>query len=71
MPLYVHRDTRSGKTIEILRSFKEYLDKPTQEEAEKAGLTPEEAVEAHWERVLGTGIKVIKGATWGMGKGHW
>ena len=71
MPLYEYKDTVSGKKVEILRNFSEYKIGPTEEEAIKAGLTPEEAVTALWERVIGSGIKVVKGENWGAGKGHW
>lgn len=71
MPLYVHKDKKSGKTVEILRDFSSYKDVPTTEEAIAAGLTEEEALHAEWEKQLGTGIKVVKGDTWGPGKGYW
>lgn len=71
MPLYEHKDTTSGKIVEILRNFSEYKDTPSKEEAIKAGLTEEEYEVAAWVRVIGSGIKVVKGASWGPGKGSW
>lgn len=71
MPLYIHKDAQSGKNVEILRSFKEYEEKPTLEEALAAGLTEEEYTAAQWRRVLGSGIKVVRGANWQGSKGNW
>lgn len=70
-PLYIHEDTLSGKQIEILRPFDQYKDPPTEEEAITKGLTPEEAKVAVWRKVLGTGIKMVRGANWGGSKGNW
>lgn len=71
MPLYIHEDTVSGKQVEILRSFDLYKEEPTREEAIEKGLTPEEAEVAVWRKILGTGIKMVRGASWGGGKGYW
>lgn len=71
MPLYCWKDKTSGKTIEVMKSFDEYKDPPTKEEAIAGGLTEEEADSADFVKVLGTGIKVVKGDSWGPGKGNW
>lgn len=71
MPLYIWLDSKSGTTVDILRSFEDYRDPPTEEEAAAAGLSPEQVADASWEKRLGTGIQVVKGSSWGPGKGSW
>lgn len=71
MPLYVWLEKKSGKTIDILRSFDDYQVPPTEDEALGAGLNEEEVGEAEWEKRLGTGIQVIRGDSWGGSKGNW
>lgn len=69
MPLYVYADLNTGKKVEILRSFSEYQSLPTREECPE--FSDEEFSAAQFEKQLGEGIRVVKGASWGMGKGHW
>ena len=69
MPLYCHKDTVSGKEVEINRSFADYLDEPTEEEATAAGI---DYKKAKWERIIGRNIKVTFGANYGGShKGSW
>lgn len=75
MPLYVYVienvEGEAPKSIDVLRNFSEYDVGPTEEEALGAGLTPEQVATATYRKVLGSGVKLIKGASWGPGKGYW
>jgi predicted nucleic acid-binding Zn ribbon protein len=71
MPLYTYRDKKSNKAFDILRNFEEYKSLPTKEEALKAGLTEEEFDSAEFQKEIGSSITVVKGDSWGKGKGHW
>ncbi len=84
MPLYIHRDKKTKKEIEVLRSFADYqippqlidpVDEDDVKSAVRAGFTPEEMIAAEWERVIGRGIRVTHGENWspygGPGKGTW
>ncbi len=71
MPMYLWRDRRTQKSIEILRDHKEYRTPPTVEEATSLGLTEEEAKDADWQKLISRGIRMAKSDTWGPGKGHW
>lgn len=66
MPLYVWENKTTGDRIEILRSFDDYQVPPTDEELEKARVPA-----GDYEKVLGTGIRVVKTNKWGFGKGYW
>lgn len=68
MPLYCWEDKKTGKQVEIMRSFDEYRDLPLREEAKE--LTDEEFAAAEWTKILGT-PNVVKGRGWGGGKGYW
>lgn len=63
MPLYLWLDKKTGRTVEVMRSFAEYEKPPTEEEA------PDMA-DADWERQIEGGQSVVKGQGWG-GKGTW
>jgi hypothetical protein len=71
MPIYQHQDKVTGKTLEILRNFDEYLDSPTEEEAKAGGLTEEEAKNAEWVKLIGKNIRVTRGESWSGSKGNW
>lgn len=64
MPIYRWEDKKTGKKVEVLRSFKEYDVPPTKEEAP-------DVEDPEWERKIGGGQKVNKGNNWGPGKGYW
>ncbi len=64
MPLYLWLDKKTGKTVEIMRSFAEYEKPPTEEESPGTA-------EAEWERQIEGGQSVVKGQGWGSGKGYW
>ena len=70
MPLYDWIEKNTGKPALIQRTFNEYKEPPTKEEALEAGLTEEQAETADWERSIGGGIQVQKAPTWGS-KGNW
>lgn len=63
MPLYLFHDRKTGKKVEVLRSFADYEIPPTKEE--DPTLTGEE----EWERLLGN-FTLTKSPTWGS-KGNW
>ncbi|MDB4725817.1 hypothetical protein OAF54_00180 [bacterium] len=63
MPLYDWQSEATKEVITIIRDFDDYLDPPTEEEA---GDDP-----GPWKKILGTGVRTIRGAGWGPGKGHW
>ena len=64
-PMYCWVEKNTGTQIEVVRNFSEYQVPPTEEES---GINPEQA---NWERIIGGGIKTIRGSNWGPGKGHW
>ena len=67
MPIYLWVDKKSGKQVEIIRSFAEYENPPEGDEvpAELQGTEPQ------WERSIGDKISLVKGNGWGAGKGYW
>lgn len=69
MPMYKWLDKKSGKDIEVIRTFDEFENPPQRDEVEKL-LTDEEFAAAEWERVIGI-PGVVKGYGWGQGKGNW
>lgn len=69
MPLYRWKDKKTKKEVEVIRTFSEYENPPTLEE--KEDMSAEEFLDAEWERIVGTGIHVTKGNSWGPGKGNW
>lgn len=64
MPLYLWLDKKTGKTVEVMRSFAEYEKPPMEEESPGTA-------EAEWERQIEGGQSVVKGQGWGSGKGYW
>lgn len=65
MPLYTWEDTNTKKRVDVLRSFAEYENPPTEEEAPDIE-NPE------WVRVIGDKIALTRGPNWGWGsKGNW
>jgi len=64
MPIYTYQDKKSGKKVDVIRSFNDYENPPTKEEA--PGLEDPE-----WERQIGDNQVVVKGNGWGGGKGYW
>ena len=64
MPLYRWEDKKTGKKVEVLRSFKEYDVAPTQEEAP-------DVEDPEWERKIGGGQKLLRGNNWTGSKGNW
>lgn len=63
MPMYLYEDKKSGKRIEVLRSFKEYDVPPTKEEAP-------DIEDPQWERLIIGTQKHVKGPGFGR-KGYW
>lgn len=52
--------------MDIIRSFSDYENPPTEEEAPGADSEPE------WERCIGENQVLVRGPNWGSGmKGHW
>jgi predicted nucleic acid-binding Zn ribbon protein len=70
-PIYTWEDERTGKSVEVIRDFDKYEVAPTEEEATGAGLENKEYQLALWKRVIGKGLRVVKGDNWGGGKGYW
>jgi hypothetical protein len=67
MPMYLHQDKNTKKKVEIIRSFDDYEDTPTVEEAMREGLSEDEAKNAQW-------VKIIVGGAGHVGfglKGFW
>jgi hypothetical protein len=63
MPIYSWLDKKSGTKVEVIRSFDEYEQHPTEEEA--PGLT-----EPEWERIIDGKRLVTRPVNW-EGKGNW
>lgn len=69
MPLYAWLDKKTEKKVEVLRSFVDYEIPPAREEA--GDMSNEEFRDADWERQIYGTQRVIKGDSWGPGKGYW
>jgi predicted nucleic acid-binding Zn ribbon protein len=70
MPMYTYKDKNTDVKVDVIRTFDEMEQVPTLEECGEK-LNEEQHSKAVWERVIGGGISVLKGPTWGWGKGHW
>lgn len=68
MPMYDWADTNSQKRVAIIRHSDLWEEIPTREEA--AALTDQEYADASWERLIAA-PKMVKGRSWGPGKGYW
>jgi hypothetical protein len=68
VPLYCYEDKKTGKQVEVLRSFDEYEKTPDRDEAKD--WTAEEYAVAEWQRVLGT-PQLVRGRNWSGSKGNW
>lgn len=68
MPIYRYRDKKTGKQVDVIRSFAEFEQPPTAEEGTRAGV--ELTGDEDWERVL-SGFQLVKSDVWGGGKGNW
>lgn len=68
MPMYQWRDTTNGRTVDVIRNFDDFELKPGRDEAEQ--WTDAEWQAAKWEKVIGA-VSVVKGRSWGPGKGYW
>jgi hypothetical protein len=71
MPLYPWKNLKTQKEVEVMRTFDEYKEPPTLEEALAQGMDEGEFNEAEWFKVIGKNIKVVRGDGWGGGKGNW
>lgn len=71
MPQYPWRDSRTGKELDVLRSSENYEEPPTEEEAVEAGMSAKEFTLATWERLIGTGIRTVRGPNFRGKKGYW
>lgn len=69
MPIYCYKDKNTEKTVEVVRVFSDYDKIPTKEEATE--LSAEEYTAAEWERVIGGGIKIVRGPNFTGSKGNW
>lgn len=67
MPIYKWKDKKTEIEVEVIRDFKDYEVPPFEEEL----ATDHDPKEAVWERIIGSAPKVIKGDSWGPGKGNW
>jgi hypothetical protein len=69
MPIYLWIDKKTGKKVEVIRTFAEYEVPPHGDElpVELRDLSDHEI---EWERSVGDKISVTKGWGWG-GKGQW
>jgi len=66
--MYCWVERKSGKEIEVLRSFSDFEVPPTAEELAIINLVFENP---EWERIIKSSPKIIRGDSWGPGKGHW
>lgn len=64
MPVYIWKEKKTGREVEVIRHFSDYEIPPTEEES---GLNPKKT---KWERIIGTGIRTVRGSNW-AGKGNW
>lgn len=73
MPMYTwivvgpEKFEKVGTKVDVLRSFEEYKEGPTEEES---GLTTEEYSKAKWDRIIDTSPQVIRAPGFGA-KGYW
>lgn len=67
MPIYTFKDKNSDLEVDVVRSFEDYQVPPTDDE-----LPEEERGKVRdWLKLVGSGIKTIRGANWRGGKGYW
>lgn len=69
MPIYCWHDKNSELKVEVIRSFAEYENPPVDDELPEAERGKQDS--RKWERIIGSDIRVMRGAGWGMGKGYW
>lgn len=68
MPIYVWFDHIQEKEFEIYReSFTQSGEEPTDDDLP----AEEKGKERKWEKRIGSGIKVVRGASWNGSKGNW
>lgn len=70
MPLYHWHCKVCDQHVEVIRSFKEYEDIPTPEEAKDPDPVSSKC-EHDWERQIGQDIRAFRGAGWRGSKGNW
>ena len=67
MPMYTWHDTNTGLEVEVVRSLDGSDVPPTEEETKEQNTEPPVR---NWIKLLQS-VRVVKGDTWGRGKGHW
>ncbi len=72
MPLYHYACKKCNFSVEIIRTMKESEDLPTEKEIEKECDSPDSTDKKHdLERLIKSAPGVMKGGSWGNGKGYW
>lgn len=68
MPMYTFEDTKSGKKLDVLRTVDDRDREPDENDDGYAELKLNKPPK--WRRLVGEGIRTVRGASWG-GKGYW
>jgi predicted nucleic acid-binding Zn ribbon protein len=72
MPLYHYACKKCKYSVEIIRTMKESEDLPTEQEITEECSSPESTDKKHdLERLIKSAPGVMKGGSWGNGKGYW
>ncbi len=67
MPYYAWKDKNSDYNFDVLRDHDDYETSPQEDELPKE----EQGKDRDWERFIAKAPTVIKGPSWGGGKGNW
>lgn len=67
MPVYEWMNPTTQEVVTVQRKMSEYKTPPT---AEEACLSPEVHADIKWERVIATGVNIIRTEVFGK-KGYW
>lgn len=68
MPLYSWHDKENDYKIDVYKdTVEKYQEPPLEEELPEE----ERGKKRIWVKLLGVGIRVVKGSSWGGSKGNW
>lgn len=70
MPMYSYRCTKCPAKLEIIRPIKESDSPPSEQEVAGLPVCTEDSVH-NLERYIASAPNVLKGSSWGPGKGYW
>lgn len=80
MPQYDYRCTQCQQPISIIRTISEHAVLPSPKEEQDASITecsvqllslPPQSTPHQWKQEITSSPTVVKGSSWGPGKGYW